>query len=122
MRIAKKLSAMLLMAAASLSTAVTAFADNTSGTTGGNTGNGGIASSIAATGTQKLINDVTSWAMVLAPLVGGACIVYFCIQRSMADPQHKGEWTDRIKTAVVSTIGAFLATSLLSVIVGYYTV
>lgn len=121
MRIAKKLSAILLMVAASLSTAVTAFATN-SGTTSGNTGNGGIANSIAATGTQNLINDVTSWAMVLAPLVGGACIVYFCIQRSMADPQHKGEWTDRIKTAVVSTIGAFLATSLLSVIVGYYTV
>ena len=117
MRIAKKLSDMLLMVAASLSTAVTAFATNS-----GNTGKGGIANTIAATGTQNLINDVTSWAMVLAPLVGGACIVYFCIQRSMADPQHKGEWTDRIKTAVVSTIGAFLATSLLSVIVGYYTV
>ena len=86
MRIAKKLSAMLLMVAASLSTAVTAFATN-SGTTSGNTGNGGIANSIAATGTQNLINDVTSWAMVL---VKGFSVLNSSNGIFVAMPQEKG--------------------------------
>lgn len=36
-------------------------------------------------GTEKLIGDVTTWLMVLAPVVSGLLIIYFFIRRSAAD-------------------------------------
>lgn len=36
-------------------------------------------------GTENLIQDVTTWLMVLAPIVGVLLIIYFFIRRSAAD-------------------------------------
>ena len=46
---------------------------------------GGIQDSQIAKGTEKLIQDATTWLMVLAPVVAGLLIIYFCIRRSAAD-------------------------------------
>ena len=80
----------------------------------------GINGSAAMTGTQNLVNDFTSALLVIAPIVGAACVIYFCIRRSAADEMDQKKWNNRIVTAIVSTIGAVLAASLLNVIVGYY--
>lgn len=53
--------------------AVPAYADGT------------VQDSKIAKGTEKLIGDVTTWLMVLAPVVAGLLIIYFCIRRSAAD-------------------------------------
>ena len=39
----------------------------------------GISESKLAKGTEKLIGDATTWLMVLAPVVAGLLIIYFCI-------------------------------------------
>lgn len=44
-----------------------------------------IGSSQLATGTEELIDDLTVWLMILAPIVGIVLIIYFFIRRSAAD-------------------------------------
>ncbi len=79
-----------------------------------------IEGSKLATGTQKLIADATTWLMVLAPVVAGLLIIYFCIRRSAADEMDQKKWNSRIIAAIVSCIGAVLGSATLGVIVGYY--
>ncbi|MFU1794198.1 Mbov_0395 family pilin-like conjugal transfer protein [Paenibacillus azoreducens] len=71
-------------------------------------------------GTEKLIGDVTTWLMILAPVVSGLLIIYFCIRRSAADEMDQKKWNNRIIVAVVSCIGAVLGSATLNVIIGYY--
>jgi len=80
----------------------------------------GISGSKIATGTEKLIGDVTTWLMVLAPVAAGLLIIYFCIRRSAADEMDTKKWNNRIIVAVVSCIGAILGSATLNIIIGYY--
>ena len=79
-----------------------------------------INSSPIVTGTEKLIGDVTTWLMVLAPIVAGLLIIYFCIRRSAADEMDQKKWNTRIIAAIVSCIGAILGSATLNLIIGYY--
>lgn len=80
----------------------------------------GVQDSKLVTGTEKLIGDVTTWLMVLAPVVAGLLIIYFCIRRSAADEMDTKKWNNRIVVAVVSCIGAVLGSATLNLIIGYY--
>ena len=80
----------------------------------------GVSDSKLATGTVKLIGDVTTWLMVLAPIAAGLLIIYFCIRRSAADEMDQKKWNNRIVVAVVSCIGAILGSATLNMIIGYY--
>ena len=79
-----------------------------------------INNSKIVTGTEKLIGDVTTWLMVLAPVVAGLLIIYFCIRRSAADEMDQKKWNNRIVVAIVSCIGAVLGSATLNIIIGYY--
>ncbi|MCL2387833.1 MAG: hypothetical protein FWC89_09845 [Defluviitaleaceae bacterium] len=94
----KMLSTLMLSAFFMLFKAVPTYAD--------------ISGSPIVTGTEALINDVTTWLMVLAPIVGGLLIIYFCIRRSAADEMDQKKWNTRIIAAVVSCIGAILGVSV----------
>lgn len=80
----------------------------------------GVSQSKLATGTEQLIGDATSWLMVLAPVVAGLLIIYFCIRRSAADEMDQKKWNNRIVVAIVSCIGAVLGSATLNIIIGYY--
>ena len=80
----------------------------------------GISQSKLATGTEKLSADATTWLMVLAPVVAGLLIIYFCIRRSAADEMDQKKWNNRIVVAIVSCIGAVLGSATLNIIIGYY--
>ncbi|MBN4069540.1 MAG: hypothetical protein COA82_11450 [Alkaliphilus sp.] len=79
-----------------------------------------IKDSQIAKGTEKLIADLTTWLMVLAPIIGGLLILYFFIRRSAADEMDQKKWNNRITTAIISVIGAVLASATLNLIIGYY--
>lgn len=81
---------------------------------------GNLQDSEIVKGTEKLIGDVTTWLMVLAPVVAGMLIIYFCIRRAAADEVDQKKWNNRIVVAVVSCIGAVLGSALLNLILGYY--
>ncbi|WP_156946396.1 Mbov_0395 family pilin-like conjugal transfer protein [Desulfitibacter alkalitolerans] len=80
-----------------------------------------IKNSQLAKGTEALINDVTIWLMILAPIVSALFIIYFFIRRSAADEMDQKKWNNRIVVAIVSCIGAVLASATLNLIIGYYT-
>lgn len=80
----------------------------------------GVAGSQIAKGTEKLIQDSTTWLMVLAPVAAGLLIIYFCIRRSAADEMDQKKWNNRIMVAVISCIGAVLGSATLNIIIGYY--
>ena len=80
----------------------------------------GVNDSQIVKGTEKLIGDVTTWLMVLAPVVAGMLIIYFCIRRSAADEMDQKKWNNRIVVAVVSCIGAVLGAATLNLSLGYY--
>lgn len=80
----------------------------------------GVENSQIVQGTEQLIGDLTTWLMVLAPVVSGLLIIYFCIRRGMADEMDQKKWNNRIVVAVVSCIGAVLGSATLNLILGYY--
>jgi ABC-type molybdate transport system permease subunit len=61
-----------------------------------------------------------TWLMVLAPVVAGLLIIYFCIRRSAADEMDQKKWNNRIVVAIVSCVGAVLGSATLNLIIGYY--
>lgn len=103
----KKLSAVMLSAFFMLTAAMPAYA-------------AGVNDSQIVKGTEKLIGDVTTWLMVLAPVVAGLLIIYFCIRRSAADEMDTKKWNNRIVVAIISCIGAILGSATLNLIIGYY--
>lgn len=81
---------------------------------------GNIANSVIATGTKKLIADVSSWLTGIAIAVTALVCVYLFIRRAMSDEQDKKQWDNRLKITAVSGIGAITATALIGVIAGYF--
>ncbi|TYQ17836.1 UNVERIFIED_CONTAM: hypothetical protein Cloal_0208 [Acetivibrio alkalicellulosi] len=71
-------------------------------------------------GTEKLINDITTWLVVLAPVVTGVLIIYFFIRKSAADEMDQKKWDNRIVVAIISCIGAVIASATLNLLIGYY--
>ncbi len=114
--LAKKLKAKAKAVGAGLLTAFLMLQNSTLAYAAG----GGIGGSQIAKGTEKLIQDATTWLMVLAPVVAGLLIIYFCIRRSAADEMDQKKWNNRIVVAIVSCIGAVLGSATLNIIIGYY--
>lgn len=77
-------------------------------------------SSKIATGTIKLIQDLTNWGLILAPIIGALFVIYFFIRRGAADEADQKQWNKRIGVALVSTVGAVLATAIIQLVVKYY--
>ena len=103
----KRLSAVMLSTFIMFTTAIPAYAT-------------GVSDSQIVKGTEKLIGDVTTWLMVLAPVIAGLLIIYFCIRRSAADEMDTKKWNNHIIVAVISCIGAILGSATLNLIIGYY--
>ena len=80
----------------------------------------GVQDSQIVKGTEKLVGDVTTWLMVLAPVVAGLLIIYFCIRRGMADEMDQKKWNNRIVTAIISCIGAVIGSAMLNILISYY--
>lgn len=79
-----------------------------------------ISRSKIATGTTKLISDATSWLLIIAPTITVLLIIYYLIRKGMSDEMEHKKWNSRIMVAIVSCIGAVVASVLINVLVGYY--
>ena len=89
-------------------------------TTDTGSGGGKFEDSIFAKGTKNLFTDIGKYLIILAPIAGAAVGVYFFIRRGAADEMDQKKWNDRIKTTVVSTLGAVLIGTLIVLIASYY--
>ncbi|WP_124099906.1 hypothetical protein [Ruminococcus sp. Marseille-P6503] len=83
--------------------------------------NTGFGSSKIATGTTKLINDVLTWIQILAIPFGTLFIIYFQIRKGGADQQDQKDWQKRTNTAIISTVAAEIAATIINLILSYYT-
>ncbi len=81
---------------------------------------GGIASSTAVTGTKNLLNDISNALLIIAPIIGTVCIIYFAVRHGAADEMDQKKWKQRIVVAAVSIIVAVIASALINVLIGYY--
>lgn len=79
-----------------------------------------IQGSKLGTGLQKLINDLTSYLMVIAPIAMVVFLIYFFIRKGMADEMDQKKWNSRIITAVISCVGAFLAAVIIQLAQDYF--
>ncbi len=79
-----------------------------------------IQDSTIVTGTEKLINDLTSWLLVLAPVLTVLLIGYFFLRKSASDEMDAKRWDNRIKVALISCVGVVVASGLINVIMSYY--
>ncbi|MEA4895909.1 MAG: hypothetical protein VB064_11710 [Oscillospiraceae bacterium] len=90
-----------------MSVTVQAYADN-------------LSSSTVGTGIRNILNDLSSFGMVICPIVGGAAAVYFLIRRSMADEQDGKMWSRRIWVAILCGVGGLLVSGIISLISSYF--
>ena len=109
MKILKKIASTITAMASS---AIIAVAANAEG--------GELASSKAVTGTEALLGDLSSILLVVAPLVGTACIIYFAVRHGAADEMDQKKWKQHIIVAAVSIVVAVVASALINVLVSYY--
>lgn len=106
-KLKKKLGKLSVIAYMVMLSTTTAYADT-------------IQNSKVVKGTENLIKDMTTWLMIMAPIVGGLLIIYFFIRRSASDEMDQKKWNNRITTAIVSVVGAVLASATLNLIISYY--
>ncbi len=87
--------------------ATTAYADN-------------ISNSTVGTGLKNLLNDLSTYVVVLSPVVGGLAAVYSVIRRSMSDEQDGKMWEKRIKTAIICGVAGALVGGIIKLIASYF--
>ena len=79
-----------------------------------------VGSSKLATGTEKLIKDITSWLLIVAPLVTVVAIIYYLIRKTVSDEIDHKKWNSRISTAIICCVGVVAASLIINLIVSYY--
>lgn len=79
-----------------------------------------VSDSVLATGTQKLITDLTNWLLILAPILTVLLVGYYFLRKSASDEMDGKRWDSRIKIAIICCVGVILASGLINLIIGYY--
>ncbi len=79
-----------------------------------------LSSSTVGTGIRNMLNDVSSFGIVLCPIVGGAAAVYFLIRRSMADEQDGKMWMRRIWIAIICAVAGCLVSGIIALFSSYF--
>jgi len=81
---------------------------------------GSFGSSTIATGTKQLIEDVTTWLLIIAPIATVLFVIYYFIRKGMADEMEHKKWNSRIVTAIICGIAAVIASALLNMLTAYF--
>ncbi len=79
-----------------------------------------LSNSTVGTGIRNILNDLSSFGMVICPIVGGAAAVYFLIRRSMADEQDGKMWMRRIWVAIICGVAGCLVSGVIALISSYF--
>lgn len=80
----------------------------------------GVADSNIAKGTTNLLNDISSWLLIIAPIVTVVFIGYYLLRKSTSDEMDAKRWDSRIKVAIFCCIGVVVASGLITTITNYY--
>ena len=72
------------------------------------------------TGTQKLINNLTNWLLIIAPTLTILLVGYYVLRKSASDEMDSKRWDTRIKVAIICCIGVVVMSGLINVLMSYY--
>lgn len=78
--------------------------------------------SVLFTGTQNLLNDLTTILLVLAPIIAIVLLIVFSILKSGANEMDEVKWGKRQRNVVICLIVAMLASTIIKLILNYYGV
>ena len=78
--------------------------------------------SILFTGTQNLLNDLTTILLVLAPIIAIVLLIVFSILKSGVNEMDEVKWGKRQRNVVICLIIAMLASTIIKLILNYYGV
>lgn len=81
---------------------------------------GSFGNSSFAKGTINLINDVSTYLMIIGPIAGTMAAGYFLIRRAMADETDGKMWMKRVFIAGGCGIGVLLVGGIITMVTGYY--
>lgn len=82
---------------------------------------GGLGDSKIVEGTKNLLNDAMKVMLVIIPIAGGLLVAFFALRMAMSDEHDKISWKKRITVVIICTIIGLLASTIITVITGYYT-
>lgn len=71
-------------------------------------------------GTKKLIDDSSSYLMVLLPIFSGLCALYFFIRMNAADEQDQKRWKNRIIICIICAICGVTFGGIIKAVLSYY--
>ncbi|WP_133966706.1 hypothetical protein [Eubacterium limosum] len=74
------------------------------------------------TGTQNLLNDISSVLLVLAPIVCIVLLVTFSILKAGANEMDEVKWGKRQRNVVICVLIAMLSSAIIKLLLGYYGV
>lgn len=80
----------------------------------------GIQNTTLVKGTEKLIQDLTNWLLIIAPTITILLVGYYFMRKSASDEMDGKRWDNRVKVAIVCCIGVVVASGLIKVLVTYY--
>lgn len=80
----------------------------------------GITDSQIGTGLKNLFGDLSTYLIILSPIVGGTAAVYFITRRAMSDEQDGKLWERRLKTAIVCGVAGTLVGGIIRLIASYF--
>jgi hypothetical protein len=81
---------------------------------------GDFENSKIAAGLKKLIEDVSKWLLIIAPIATALFVIYYLIRKGMADEMEHKKWNSRIVTAVICGIGAVIASVTITMLTAYF--
>lgn len=81
-----------------------------------------LQSSVIFTGTQKLLNDLSTILLVLAPIVCIVLLVSFSIVKAGANEMDEVKWGKRQRNVVICVLIAMLASTIIKLLLSYYGV
>ena len=83
-----------------------------------------MASSIEGTklgsGISKLIDDVTSWLMILAVPFAGLMLIYLFIRKSTSDEMDAKKYNQRITTTLICFVAIELSSVIIQILKNYF--
>lgn len=74
------------------------------------------------TGTQRLLDDLSSGLLLLAPAVCIVLLVIFSIAKGGSNEMDAVKWGKRQRNVVICLLIAMLASAIIKLLLGYYGV
>lgn len=74
------------------------------------------------TGAQKLLQDISTWLLLLIPIAGGMMVAYHALMKTLSDgdPAVTAEKNKKIKQVLIGVVIGMSAAGIVNAIIAYF--